>query len=149
MPGTSLAIHPYGAKFQSNANDDGTTFADVAGVISINKSGQKVGEMKATHLQSPNAALEFGPAMIQPGTYTVTCHFLKTLLSQFYGWVRTTKNWRVLYPLVGAEGTPSRWDFVGFITNYDDEIPDPSSDTAIIMTFEITITGKPSFTQGV
>jgi hypothetical protein len=142
------AVHSYGAKFQSNDNDDGSTFVDCAEVISIKGPGIKIGTVKATHLQSPNAALEKKPGMIDGGTVTAECSFTKAQLAKFYGYIRITKNWRVLAPLLAGESTPTMWGASGHITEYGNEYPDPESNSRVAMTFIIDITGKPVLTQG-
>lgn len=141
-------MHPYGAKMQVNANDDGSTYVDISQVITAKGPNISIGKTKATHLESANATLDFDPGMVDPGTVSFQCHFTKAQLSTLYGYIRAKKYWRVVLPLISGESTASRWTVYGFISSYGTEIPDPESNGHVTMDFELTLSGKPTWTSG-
>jgi hypothetical protein len=136
--------HTYGTVLQVDATGGGT-YADVAEVIDIMGPKVTVSSVKTTHLTSANAFHEKIPGLGDAGQLTFNLRFHKTQFNTLYGYLRSTKDWRVKLPLIDSEATNSRWDADGFIVEIGTEMPE---DDKIIAPVTIELTGKPTFTAG-
>jgi len=146
--GASTGVHSYTAALNVNDNGDGSTFVQVAEVKDIRGPEETTGVVKLTNLNSPNATLEKAAGMIDPGKVTFTLTATKAQVNKLVGYRRVTKLWQVVWPLVGTETTPSKWQGSAFITKRGQMVPDAENNEAVTCDCELECTGQWTFTQG-
>ena len=141
----STGTSSYGAKFSIDSSG-GTTYVDLAEVIEITGPAMNVGKTKLTNLQSPNATEEYKPGLIDPDVITMKLNWTKAVFSTWLPLLRTPgMSWKITFPLVGAEVTPSTLAGKGFISKFGLTTPD---NDRITQDVELTVSGLPVFTSG-
>lgn len=146
MPDSS-AVHSFSTKLELDEADN-DIFVEVVEVVDVEQT-TKVGTVKKTNLNSPSAALEKGPGMIDAGMATFTMRGTKVQFNKlFTTYIRKTKEWRISWPLVGAETTPSRFKFMGHLTSIGQTFPNAEDNGTVDCKCEIDITGLPTFASG-
>lgn len=133
--------HTYGTVLQVDTGG----FADVAEVVDIMGPDITVNAVKTTHLTSANAFHEHIPGLGEAGEITFNLRFGKAQFNTIYGYIRTTKTWRIKFPLIDTESSNTRWDANAFITKIGTEMPE---DDKIVAPVTLKVTGKPTFTPG-
>lgn len=141
----STGTHSYSTTFNVDPTG-GSTFAAWAEVTEINGPGIKVGSTELTNLNSPNAAKEKTPGLIDAGQLTLKCNFTKVQYALMLTNLRTKgMALKITFPLVGAEITASTLTGTGFIAELGIAIPE---DDRITNDVTIEWSGLPVFTAG-
>ncbi len=135
----SNARHSMGASLQVNDNGDGTTFAIITGseIIDIVGPEEMTGEVKATHLLSPNFFKERKPGLRDQGKVTLKMAFINASVTQLKGYcdARAIKLWKILYPLDLSipEVTNAYHKGSGFLSKMTPTFADPESEDRITL----------------
>lgn len=128
----------------------GTSYATVADLAGLMPSGKKRGTAKSTVAESANDYHEYIPSFKDGGEPKVRLRFHKTQYALLDAAFESDviPNWRVSFPLLSGESTPSRWVFLAIIAELGK--PERSVDGDDVWEVEMTlrITGKPVFTSG-
>lgn len=143
MPATT-GTHVFSTTLQVDWTG-GVSYGSIAEVFRISGPGFKVGSSNMTNLNSPNAAKEKKPGFIDAGEVSIGVTWTKAVYNSAVGALRKTLNWKLIFPLVGAEVTASSVTFSGHLTGIPLEVPD---DDRISHTITIDVTGLPVFTPG-
>lgn len=136
--------HPYSAAL-SYATATNGTFTALADVRSVKPPNIQIGSSETTHLGSANAAKEFIPGWIDAGDIGFTLYFDSAQFSTVYGLVRSSRYWKITFPLVGTQTTAATWVAEGFLTSLD-TAEMGIDDNAVTAPGTIKVTGKPTFT---
>lgn len=143
-------MHPKGTKLEVDTAG-GTTWvavADLAGLMPPPKARRPA---KSTHFESANDYDEFIPGWKDGGEPTVRLRFHKTQFATLDTAFESDAipNWRISFPSLSGETTPSRWTFLAIIVSLSQ--PERSVDDDEVYEAEMTlrITGKPTFVAGV
>lgn len=126
-------------------------YTQVADVKTIGGVDLTRGDTNITHLDSVNRAKEYmGTALIEGGEVPFGIFFGKAEMANLVGHFNlgTTLFWRMQWPLIGSESTPSKWEFQGYLKKCQGGGADVDSDDAVMCEMAIKITGRPSFMQG-
>lgn len=146
----SNARSSYGASLE--VGTDGNTYAQISGaeVIDINGPEKTTGEMKATHLLSPDTTEETKAGLKKPGKVTLKMAFINTALTQVEGYYenRTLLYWSIVFPIDAdlGEVTAATYKGRGFVCKIGSAFPDADSDERITQDVEIRCSGKWTFT---
>jgi heme/copper-type cytochrome/quinol oxidase subunit 2 len=138
----SSAIHSYNATL-SYSTTSGGSYTAVGEVIDYTHNA-KAGSSNVTHLTSQNAHMEKKPKMVDPGSITFTCNFVKTVYEVLYDTIfktRTQYYWKITLP-DNSTLTP----FHGHISDISLVVPDDDRITCDV-TIDITSSGD-AFTAG-
>lgn len=130
-----MAILSAGAKLQV---DIASVYTDVIQIMSIGGPQITVADVDVTHLQSSNVFKEFIAGFGDGGVVQLEAIYDKAQLATLYGFIRTTKVWRILF------SDSSKWDFSGHINALSTDQP---LEEEVGSPFAIKVTGKPTFTQ--
>lgn len=135
--------------FYLEYSSDDVSYTRVAEVVDADFGGWNVMVAKATHDASPDNTSENAAGIAETDAYSMTLNFTESQYNTFNGLMRTTRYWRVNFPLTSSQTTPARIKITGFISKFGRVKLDPS-DTSIIQTqIEITRTsGKPTYSNG-
>lgn len=134
----------YGATIGYGDTLDGS-YSDLADVTDIVPPKIEVNKVDKTTHSSASYAREMHPGLITAGEATFKLLFDRANETTLYGLIRTTKYWRIQFPLETGETTASKYRCAGFICGIQPAVPiDDKMET------EVTIcwTGKPVFTSG-
>lgn len=126
----SSGTHSYGSTL-GYATTSGGSYTSVGEVIDVEHSWNPAKAVKFTHLNSDNAANEYKPGLIEPGTMKATVNYNKTDYNALYGLRRTLRYWKVTSPDSG------NMYIYGFITDLSNPHPDDDR-----VTFTVTIQGS-------
>lgn len=149
----SKARHSMGTLLYVNANDDGSTFVQITDgeVIDITGPEALVGEVKATHLGSPNFTKERKPGLKDEGKITLKMAFTNNALFQLRGYRdnRSVKLWKITYPLDLSipESVNAYHQGSAFIAKLASSSPDAESEERILVDVELATSGTWTFTK--
>lgn len=117
--------------------ESGGVYTALAEVMDISGPNGTVGDVDITHLLSSNVAKDYIPGFHDGGTVSFTMRFNAANLATMYGFIRSSKYWRITC------SNGSKWDFYGHINGYGTEVP---LEEDITQTFQFKLSGKPTFT---
>lgn len=132
MP-TSTASIGYGTQFAISI-DSGTTYTNLANVTSITPPSKSADIIDVTHMESPDQTREFLGGMINPGECSLEIDFDPSSATDV---LLTGLDPQLKYPCRITFRNGTVWDFTGFLTAYEPEIPVDDKMTATV-TFKIT-----------
>jgi len=103
--------------------------------------------VEATHMQSPNAAREFVPGLVDGGEVSIEINYVPTSagVTTFMDLLRTVATCRIEFPLTAGQTVNAKWDFDAILTGFEPEAP---IDDKMAATVTFKVTGLPTFTQG-
>lgn len=141
----STATHSYSTTLGLDPTG-GSSFVAVAEVTHISGPGYKVTSVDRTNLNSPSRAREFVSGFIDAGQATFTCRWTKAEYAILLSHLGTNlMNWKLTFPLVGAEVTASNIAWFGHIEELGTEVPE---DDVINNDVTVKISGLPVFVAG-
>ena len=140
----STGVHVFSTTLQVDWTG-GVSYGSIAEVFRISGPNIKVSTTMLTNLNSPSAAREKTPGFIDGGECTFSITWTKAVINQAVGALRKKLNWKLIFPLVGAEVTASNWTFTGHLTALGNDVPE---DDRIVCPLTVDITGLPVFTPG-
>ena len=148
------ATHPLGAKLSYGTYDPNNPETPAASYTEIGQITEAafpeitVGKMKATRLNQTSVFKRKRPGMADASDVSVKLYYDKTDYATLFGIAkaRTEKWWKVEAPEDDDATHTSKNEFHGFITKLSQPIPDPESDTAMMIEMDICTNGEPQFT---
>jgi hypothetical protein len=132
-----MPVKAYGTVlyYGSTADYSTSTFTAIAQVKSIKPFKVTSKEIDTTVLDSADEFDETLAGLANGGEAEVQLRYDKTQTDTLYGFFRTDKGWKMVYP------SGSGWKWNGRITEFgDDEVV---NGTIVLTTLKIKITGKP------
>ncbi|WP_315920438.1 phage tail tube protein [Mesorhizobium sp. SP-1A] len=134
MAGETQASIGYGSFFHIS-EDNGATWTEIAEVNTITPPNDKLDQIDATHMQSPNRTREFIPGLIDPGEAPFEMNFvpgspsdLKISALKIAG---TRVKCRVTFP------NAVTWVFSAWVSGYEPAVPTDDKMTATV-TWKVT-----------
>lgn len=128
----------------------GTSYSTLSRVMAISGPPLKAGAAETTNLSSTQSYREFIPGFREAGEPTFKVRFHKTQFALFMTAFNsdTLPAWRINFPLLSGETTPSRWTFTGFIMDLG--MPEKGVDGENVWEADVTIkiSGVATFTAG-
>lgn len=115
-----------------------TTWTPFANVTEITPPKPTAAKIDSTHMESPDEFKEQEPGLAEVDDVELKVQFEKDQADAVYALFRQKKAFRVQF----ADG--SKWEFVGFISGYGDEI---DREGIVSTTVTIAVSGKPVFTK--
>ena len=128
----------------------GTTWAALSDLVGVMPPQKKRRTVNTTVAQSTNDYEEFIPGFKQGGQPKFTFRLHKTqyaLLDAAFE-ADTIPNWRISFPVLSGESTPSRWTFLAIIDTLASPDRNVDSDQPWDVDVTLQITGKPTFAAG-
>lgn len=138
-----------GLKTQMQIEDSSNleTFLTIAEVLSITALSLSTESVDVTNMDSPDKFMEFIPGLRDSGEVSFDINYIfgnathgssTGILQDFENVETTARNWKIVFPDVGA----TTWSFAGFVTGFT--LNDPV-DTTVTASITIKVTGKPTF----
>jgi hypothetical protein len=140
----------FGTVFEYDADGTGT-YTTAGDILKINMPKGKRGKRKASTLSDANPEHNYeAGSRIEPGEMKVKARFAKTQVNALNGiWLAgTTYYFRVKHPLLTGETTPSKYEFQGYLSEFDPGEMDNESDEAVEVEFAIQVSGRLTLTPG-
>lgn len=134
----------YGTTLGYSTTQNGS-YTDVDEVTEITLPNIEINDVDKSHLLSTDYFREFTPGMGNSGEITFKVLFEKVQQAALYALIRTSRWWRVQFPLADGESSPSDWKCSGYIKAIQNMNP---IDDKMEAEFKIKFTGKPAFAQG-
>lgn len=125
----------YGDKATVAESTTWTPFVDVTEVQPPKISAAKI---DCTHMESPDEFKEQEPGLGESDDVELKVQFAATQADAVYALFKQKKAFRIQF----ADG--SKWEFVGFISGYGDEV---DREGIVTTTITIAVSGKPVFTK--
>jgi hypothetical protein len=134
---TTSARIGYGTLLKRGDGASPETFTAIAEVTNITGPNLTLNTEDATHMESPDATMEFIPALIDPGTLSFTVHFLPTNTTQTD--LITDLKTRVIrnFQLVCNDPLTTTWSFAAYVTGFNLTAPIAGKFTADV-TLKVT-----------
>lgn len=124
----------YGTFFHIS-RDNEATWIDLAEVTNITPPNDKVDEIDATHMQSPNRTREYIPGLIDPGEASFEMNFIPGSASDLLIAEIKTAGERVKCRVTFPNGVA--WKFSGWVSGYEPAVPTDDKMTASV-TWRVT-----------
>lgn len=101
----------------------------------------------ATHNESPNAAREYIPGLVDGGEVSIEINYVPNSagITTFMNLLRQVATCRIEFPLFAGQSVKPKWDFDAILTGFEPSAPVDDKMTATV-TFKVT--GLPVFTAG-
>lgn len=130
---------------------DGINYVDLADLKMVTPPNLERPDSRDTDLSSPlRTHIYSGTGWIEPGEVPFVLYMDKgqmlTLLNFFGSGV--TLYWAIIFPLIGAETTPSEWNFVGYLKTLKTDQMTVDNNEKVTMPMSIKVSGPPEFTPG-
>lgn len=126
-------------------SDTNGSYTDVAELMDVKLPGIEINDVDATNHGLTDKFRDFTPGLGTAGEIEIKILFSKSVQATLYGFIRTTKYWRINFPLNTGETTASNWVCRGYLKGLQNENPLDDNMTA---TIKIKLRGKPTFTAG-
>lgn len=134
--------------FLETSTDD-ISYSTIAEVVDADFGGWNVQPANATHDASPDNMTENAAGIGETDTYMMTINFTETQYNTFNGLFRTTRYWRVNFPLASGQTTPARIKLQGFLSKFGKVKFDPKDTNILVTQIELTRTsGRPTYSNG-
>lgn len=124
---------------------EGGSFTDVAEMTDVTMPSIEVNDVDVTHHGLTEKFRDFTPGLGTAGEIEFKILFDKTEQAALYALIRTTKWWRVNFPLAEGESTASNWKAQGYLKSIQNMNP---LDDKMEATMKIKLRNKPTFTGG-
>lgn len=124
----------------SISDTSGGSYTAVGEILGVTGPGISMDPVELTHASSDNGFRERVSGLADAGEITFDINFVKAQMTTLYGYIRTTKWWKVTLPDSG-----STWVCAGQITGIENEAP---IDDRVTASITVQLTGKPTFTAG-
>lgn len=129
----------------------GTSYSTLSRLTGLSGPPKKRGAAETTNLSSADEYREFIQGFKEGGEPTLKMRFHKTqyaLLDASFEDATQIPRFRINFPTLSGETTPSRWVFLAFIMDLGQ--PEKGVDGEDVWETDVTlkITGKPTFTSG-
>lgn len=134
----------FGAQF-GYADTLGGSYTNFANVMDVMSPQLTVARIDKSYHGMTDPYREKFAGLADAGEADFVLFFLKTALTTIYGFHRTDKFYRVRFPTLSGETTPSMWRCAGFIADLSTPIP---LDEKMLMNVKVVFSGKPTFTEG-
>lgn len=124
----------YGSFFHIS-RDSEATWIDLAEITNITPPNDKIDEIDATHMQSPNRTREFIPGLIDPGEASFDMNFIPGSTTDLLIAEIKTAGERVKCRVTFPNGVT--WKFSGWVSGYEPAVPTDDKMTATV-TWRVT-----------
>lgn len=123
----------------------GGSFTDVSELVDVKLPKIEVNDVDLTHHGITDFFRDFTPGLGNAGEIVMKLLFDKAQQDALYGLIRTTKWWRINFPLAEGEITPSCWKCQGYIKGVENMNP---LDDKMEADFTVKLRGKPAWMSG-
>lgn len=124
---------------------EGGSFTDVTELTDVTLPGIEINDVDVTHHGLADFFRDFTPGLGTAGEIEFKVLFDKAQQDTLYGLARTTKYWRVNFPLAEGESTASNWKCRGYLKGLQNVNP---IDDKMEATLKIKLRGKPVWNPG-
>lgn len=144
--GISVGRHSYSTELDVDLTGAPGTpsnnWTAIAEVVNIKGPDIKITASDVTNLNSPNAAREFIAGLVDAGRLTMGVTYTQAQLTTFNTLIRTKKNYRIVFPLLGSESNHGNITLQGVFDELGHEFPE---DGKIANEVGIKVSGLPTY----
>lgn len=139
----SAGVEAFGSTIAvGDAADHATsmTFTKIAEVSNIELTGIEAEDIDVTHLESPDAHMEFIAGLVDAGEVDLELNYTPAEAANLYGLIRTSRGFEITW----SDG--AKWQLDGYIKSLGQSA---TNGEEIQQTATVKISGKPGFVEPV
>lgn len=121
------------------------TYANVSELTDVTHPSIEINDVDLTHHGLTDFFRDFTPGLGTAGEIEFKVLFAKSQQNTLYGLLRTTKYWRINFPLDTGETVNSCWKCRGYLKMIQTMTP---LDDKMEATLKVKLRGKPVWTSG-
>lgn len=126
-------------------DSEGGSYTPIADMTDVTLPNIEVNDVDVTTHGLAALFRDFTPGLGNAGELELKLLFDKANQATLYGLIRTSKWWKIQFPLIGAETVSSSWTCLGYIKGIQNMTP---LDDKMECTIKIKLRRKPTFNQG-